>query len=349
MTPVAVVENVTPQCFREEIAPAGRPVLMKNLVADWPVIAAGRRSPRSAVDYVKRFDAGRPIETIFAEAHVRGAFFYDDELRGLNFFRRPARLAVSLEGLMAELEAPEPRSIYIQSAPIPENLPGFERENRLDLLDSDIEPRIWIGNRLVVQTHFDLSSNIACVAAGRRRFTLFPPHQLPNLYVGPFELTLAGPPVSMVRLEAPDFERYPRFREALAEAETATLEPGDALFIPYFWWHHVQSLDAFNILVNYWWSDADASLASPFDAMLHAILSVRDLPPAQRAIWREVFDYYVFGSHGDPVAHLPEPARGALGPHSPELRRQLWATLAKAVGRHAARLHAPGGGRPPSR
>ena len=31
-----------------------------------------------------------------------------------------------------------------------------------------------------------------------------------------------------------------------ASAQTAELEPGDAIYIPYFWWHHVRSLTGFN-------------------------------------------------------------------------------------------------------
>ncbi len=59
--------------------------------------------------------------------------------------------------------------------------------------------------------------------------------------------------MSLVQLHAPDFDRFPRFREALDAAVTAELEAGDAIYIPPLWWHHVQSLEPFNLLVNYWW------------------------------------------------------------------------------------------------
>ena len=29
--------------------------------------------------------------------------------------------------------------------------------------------------------------------------------------------------------------------------------PGDAIYIPPLWWHHVESLGQFNVLVNYWY------------------------------------------------------------------------------------------------
>ncbi len=65
-------------------------------------------------------------------------------------------------------------------------------------------PRIWIGNATHVAPHYDISDNAAVFALGRRRFTLFPPAQTPNLYVGPLDITIAGQPVSMVDIRDPD-------------------------------------------------------------------------------------------------------------------------------------------------
>jgi len=45
----------------------------------------------------------------------------------------------------------------------------------------------------------------------------------PNLYPGPMEHTVAGPQVSMVDLDAPDLERYPRYAKALSTARVAEL------------------------------------------------------------------------------------------------------------------------------
>ena len=202
----------------------------------------------------------------------------------------------------------------------------------MPLLDELVEPRMWIGNAVKVNTHFDLAHNIACVVGGRRRFTLFPPEQLPNLYVGPIEFTISGPPISMVALSNPDFGRFPRFTAALAASQRAELEPGDALYIPYGWWHHVEALTPFNVLANYWWNEARQA-GSPFDSMLHAILAVRDLPPEQRAVWRTMFEHYVFQSGDESMAHLPREQRGMLGPPSPEREKAIRAILTRAFSR----------------
>lgn len=340
---VRVIEDFDPGAFRDEIVPTGEPVLLKGVVSDWPAVRAGRDSAEAMVEYLLGHDSGKPIETILGAPEIGGEFFYNDDVSGLNFERKPRGLAESLHELLDLRERDEPPSIYIQSVPIDEFLPQFARENPLAWIGSNALPRIWIGNRVTVQTHFDLKENVACVVAGRRRFTVFPPSQTPNLYPGPFELTLSGPPVSMVQLDAPDLDRYPRFTEALAAARFADLEPGDALYIPYFWWHHVQAQDEFNVLVNYWWNEAKPDLGSPFDAMLHAILSVRDLPERQRAAWRTMFDHYVFKAHGDPVEYLPAEVRGLLGEHDPESRQKIRMILLSVLARQAG-LRPPGGG-----
>jgi hypothetical protein len=340
-----IVEGLTPEKFRDEIRPANVPTVFRGLAAHWPAVREGLQSTRAIADYLRRFDEGRPVETIFGSPEIEGKFFYNEKLDGLNFERRPEPIGASVDRILAAAQQGKPPSIYVQSVPIRDCLPAFSEENRLAIVAASVSPRIWIGNRLTVQTHFDLSENVACVVAGRRRFTLFPPEQTPTLYPGPFELTLAGPPVSMVRLEDPDLERYPRFSEALEHALVADLEPGDAIYIPYFWWHHVQTLDDLNILVNYWWNDAQADLGSPFDALLHAILAIRDMPPSQCAAWRVMFAHYAFGENGDPVEHLPPGARGALGAHDPRMRQQIRMMLLNSIARQAGlRPQRPGSG-----
>ena len=202
-------------------------------------------------------------------------------------------------------------------------LPLVAEENRLSLLP-DVRPRIWIGNRIRVAPHYDVKENIACCVAGRRRFTLFPPDQIANLYPGPFELTPAGTPVSMVDMHDPDLSLYPRFAQAWEHSVQAALEPGDAIYIPYCWWHGVESLEPLSILINYWWNEGEPEgIGSPYEALLHGLYALRHLPPERRAVWKAMMDYYVFEESGDPVAHLPANTRGMLGQHSPAIFAQM--------------------------
>ena len=328
--PVAVYHGVTREQFRNEIMPRNQPALMKGLVNDWPAVKLACQSDRAVMDYLRACDNGAGAPTMLGDPSIKGEFFYAESVTKRNFQTGLVSISKALARLVDQARLDNPYAVYVQSAPVVEFLPRFRDENRLDFAQDGTEPRIWIGNQLRVQTHYDLSDNIACCVAGKRRFVLFPPEQLANLYVGPFEHTLAGPPISMVLLENPDFERYPRFREALRHVQVAELEPGDALYMPYFWWHNVRSLEPFNILINYWWNDTNTN-GDPYNAMMHALLTLRDLPPKQRDPWRVMFDYYVFGSHGDPVAHLKPEERGTLAAMAPEMREQMQRQLARGL------------------
>jgi len=136
--------------------------------------------------------------------------------------------------------------------------------------------------------------------------------------------------MSLVSLHEPDFERFPRFRQALEQAIVEDLEPGDAIYIPALWWHHVESLDKCNALVNYWWREAhgpSGKANSALNSLLLAILDLRHLPPAQREAWRNIFDHYVFSADEEVASHVPKARRGVLGEISPELAKQLRAFL----------------------
>lgn len=331
-TPVRELRDVTPEQFRDEILPAQIPVVMRGAVGDWPAVKAGRESPQAMVDYLKGFDVGASAEAMLGPASIGGHFFYNADITGLNFERQPRPIAELLQRLLALPDAPDAEALYVGALPTAAGLPGFTRDNVLSLLNPAIVPRVWFCNRVTVQTHFDMSNNIACVVAGRRRFTLFPPEQVANLYIGPLEFTLAGQPISMVKLADPDFERYPRFRDALAAAQVAELEPGDALFVPYMWWHNVETRERFNVLVNYWWDETPAWRGSPFEALVHAVLAIKSLPPAKLHAWQAFFEHYIF-QEGDPVAHLGARQRGLLAPASPQMAELLKAKLVQALSR----------------
>ncbi|MDP1205955.1 cupin-like domain-containing protein, partial [Klebsiella pneumoniae] len=75
---------------------------------------------------------------------------------------------------------PEPPALYVGSTTVEAVLPGFLDANGLGLGARDALVSLWLGNRTRIAAHYDLPDNLAIVAAGRRRFTVFPPEQLPN-------------------------------------------------------------------------------------------------------------------------------------------------------------------------
>ena len=149
-------------------------------------------------------------------------------------------------------------------------LPGFLTENPIALDDAEPLATLWIGNKSRIAAHYDAPDNLICVTAGKRKVTLFPPEQVENLYVGPLHITPAGQAVSLVDFHNLDFEKFPRFSQALEHAQTVELLPGDALFIPSMWWHHIEGQQRMNMLVNFWWRDAPAHLGRSENALYHA-------------------------------------------------------------------------------
>lgn len=321
--------------FEAEIVPGGRPALLRGLCADWPAVAEAKRSDETFAAYLRDRANEVPFETWFGAPEIAGRFGYSDDLTGFNHDRRLATVEQLLHLLLRQRGQAPAFSMYAGAIPLARHLPALAVEAPMPLLEEKRERLVslWLGNRTHTPAHWDLPQNLACVVAGRRRFTLFPPEAIADLYVGPLEFTLAGQPISLVDVENPDFGRHPRFREALAAAERAELEPGDALYVPSLWWHAVSGLDELGAMVNFWWRDGPAPLLTPLNALYHAIMTMQALPERELAAWRSFFDHYVFRAAGDPASHLPEAGRGILGRRTPETVSRLRTMLLRALGR----------------
>ncbi|WP_121114306.1 cupin-like domain-containing protein [Croceibacterium ferulae] len=311
---------------------ADAPFVVRGLVNDWPLVQAGRRSGREARSYLLDHHRDMPFTVSIGDAQSGGRLFYDDAM-GMNFRVARGKLPDILGQIDRSEDEPSPTPIYLGSINVRGYFRGLHEANHVDLGDRDATASIWIGTRTRIAAHNDQPDNLACVAAGRRRFTLFPPGQFRNLYLGPVDNTPAGRAISMVDLHAPDLDAYPRFAEAMEHAQVAELDAGDAIFIPSLWWHHVEGLAPFNVLVNYWWRNSPGWLGQPQDALNHAILALRDQPEDQKRYWREVFDHYVFGDENEATAHLPEGGRGVLAPLTPETADRLRSYLLRQLSR----------------
>jgi hypothetical protein len=312
----------------------GRPVILRGAADEWPLVAAGHRSIDAVARHLMGFDAGALLTRYVGMPDIHGRLFYNATMTGFNFTADRVSLAQHVGDMATEATSASPRALYVGSTDVDAYLPGFSAANVLDADFGAAQPTvsIWIGNRTVAATHYDASHNLACCAIGRRRFTLFPPDQVSNLYPGPLEPTPGGQVVSMVDPRRPDHDAFPHFSDALAVAEVAELRSGDVLFYPALWWHQVEALDPCNILVNYWWNEAPAWQDPPMGALLHALLSLRGRPAAERAAWRAMFDHYVFGEVSAATAHLPGHVHGALSPDERTARR-LRAALTSRLNR----------------
>ena len=317
------VTGCRPDSLSDDILNSNEPLVLRGLTADWPIVKAAVQSPAQAEAYILQFDSGQQLTAYRGEPEIEGRIFYTEDLSGFNFDRIRLPLPQVFENLRQYSSEAQPPTLYVGSTMVDNWLPGFRDSNDLVIEGHDPLVSIWIGNRSRIAAHYDFPTNIACTVAGRRRFTLFPPEQLENLYVGPIDFTPAGQSISLVDFAKPDFDAYPKFRQALEAAQVVELEPGDAILIPSMWWHHVESLDDMNILINYWWRNTPAYMGSPVNVLQHAIMGIRDLPPEQRDAWREIFDHYVFNADEENYQHMPEQARGVLNPLDEAVARQI--------------------------
>lgn len=310
--------DLTPKRFQREVVDGCRPVAIRGLVAEWPVVQAAGGSPGRLKDYLAAFDVGARVEAYLGSQAIRGKYYYASDFKGFNFERRMMKLLDALKAMVESVDNAQAPSIYVGSVPTGESLPGFAAANAMPLLGQGVSPRIWLGTRSNVSCHHDTYDNLACVIAGRRRFTLFAPQLIGKLYVGPIDNTMAGAPVSLAASAEPHEGEFPLFEEIRGQALRVELEAGDALYLPKLWWHKVESLAPINGLVNYWWDAFSAGPDAPYTSMLLSMIAISERPAAERQAWKAFFDHYVFRTGGHPLAHLPPEQHGLLGPLKPE-------------------------------
>ena len=112
-----------------------------------------------------------------------------------------------------------------------------------------LEKNLWMspgGTRTAL--HFDTVENFNIQVEGQKSFLLFPP-SIQGMY--PHRLNSQASYVSPVDPRYPDLARFPDF--PIQKASEAVLSPGSMLYLPYGWWHQVNTTGDRNVNVNYWW------------------------------------------------------------------------------------------------
>lgn len=315
--------NVIPN----EVLSAKEPLILRGVVAHWPAVGKAKDSLKALVDYLANFDSELPL-TLDVLQEAADQIGYKRDFSGFNFERTQSKLNFVLQELLKENQS---KRLYVGSSMVDRWLPGFRKENDVDL--NHLKPLVsfWIGNQVKVSAHFDCPANLACCVSGKRTFIVFPPEQISNLYIGPVDINPSGRAVSLVDFENPDLDKHPKFAEAVKHAQVAELSPGDALYLPPLWWHHVTSHSSLNMLVNYWWKSNPIYMGNPEFALEHAILALRGLPAHQKAAWKALFDYYIFSDFESASEHIPEHIRGILNSFDERSIRLGWLNLSKKL------------------
>ena len=297
---VAEVNTSAQTILPDSLLTASEPWVARGFTDSWPLAAAGKQGFQSALSYLETFYGGRPVKAILAEPQHLGRFFYNEDMTGFNFYTVETTLRRLFSQLIKFQSTPNAPAVYLGSAEVSNLLPGLSAENSLVTELSNATMSLWIGNQSRVAAHFDFPRNLACCVVGKRRFTLFPPEQAKNLYIGPWDLTPAGQPISLVDFKNPDYSAFPRFKEAESNMWTVDLDVGDALYIPSLWWHQVEGLSAINGLINFWWHEADTGELSPLNTLKSASKLIKALPKDQQRAMKCLFDTYVFEENAEP-------------------------------------------------
>lgn len=337
-----VLDGCTPDQIPDYVYTSNEPIILKGLVKNWPLVKAGLESPAAAVDLLKSHCSGEPTYAYFGEPGTK-RLAYNPEITKLNFENRKIDINTVLDEILSNLDNDNPPLRYIASNIIEISFPKLKDENDLafnadhfkthPLELADPLRGIWIGTKTLSPCHYDAQSNIACCVAGKRKFTMFPPDQVANLYPGPLELNPGGPAITLVDFDNPDFEKFPRYRDAIPNGQIAELEPGDAVFIPCMWWHQVEALSSFNILINYWWNTFPKIRGQAMNVIYHALLTIRDRPEQEKQAWKHLLNYYVFDSNTQAGEFLPKETKGYLGEIDDTAARKLRAMLLQKLNR----------------
>ncbi len=191
-----------------------------------------------------------------------------------------------------------PERVYMQNHPIgrfPEigwKAPALARSD-WELSHSGL----WIGpGGHTVTFHYDNSYNFICMLAGQKRVALLPFEVLPDVY--PVFDAATNVTWSSVRLLHPDLARYPNFGRALENLRVVTLDPGDILFVPPHWWHHVESF-GLNVMISNWGSPFPLKVWRAIGRVrVEAMMLFNELTLPERERYAAMWDRRVFRNPG---------------------------------------------------
>ena len=236
--------------FNEQILPLNQPARAARRGR-----ATGRRCApasnrrRRIVDYLRGFDTGSVGRARCTATHRSAvASSTTSDLTGLNFERRThAAGRIARRELLAIVDESHTAG-DVRPGALPDRrraLPDFARDNALGILAESIVPRVC-GSAIVSRCRPTTTCQQPRLR-GRRTAAL---HAVParagrEPVRRPAGIHARRPAHQHGAARCvPTTNVIPRFRDALAHAQVAELEPGDALFIPYMWWHHVETLVA---------------------------------------------------------------------------------------------------------
>jgi len=234
-----------------------RPVVLTGLTQGWSGAEEWAFERMAARYGSARVVAATLVNGVVANDSPGGALFH----------------RIILREFVESLAARGAASDYVM-APTWDFPPAFQQEYRVPPYCAGaphLRAKVWLGKAgTVTPVHRDVPHNLHVHLSGRKRWLLFPPGHAAQMY--PRGLLSPMPNFAKVDPEEPDYERYPRFREATGFG--ATLHPGETLFVPRGWWHHTRSVDNATGM-NFWWGGTVVSLAALASTIFKRVRGLR--------------------------------------------------------------------------
>jgi hypothetical protein len=218
LIPIACAENITASEFRESYLLPNRPVVIKDLAASWPALK------KWTPEYFSR-EYGSLQVKLYDSSFGRAGTSYMSSLRKMPFREfldlwSTGSADLRLFAFNIFWQAPELRQDILW----PDITKGFSKKFVF----------MFFGCKgSVTQLHYDpdMPHILHTVLHGKKRVVLFPNEQSKNLYKHPFNTR------SYVNVDNPDFSKFPRLKDATGYQ--ALLQPGETLFMPSGYWHHL--------------------------------------------------------------------------------------------------------------
>lgn len=215
------------------------PVLLKGLCLDWPAVSRWRLS-----SYLREKVGHHPVEVELGDS-------YTD--------RNIQKSLISMADLVDILENPDLAKkfppIYLAQYNI-RDMPELKSDYRIpDIVrtgkGSVYKINIWLGlENTFSPCHYDPYHNILCQITGKKTVILYNPDFSLNLYPYKNDIRLKNTSQITNVYGEVDLQRFPLFSQCYGLK--ATLEPGDAVYIPFKWWHYCKG-NSLNCSINYWW------------------------------------------------------------------------------------------------
>jgi len=244
----------SPELFRRTCLSRNRPTILSGLTRDWAALERWRPAE---------------LRARFPDVPIRYETWDDEEPIDdpVDFFKRQKYAESTLSSFVDRMHSVKgpTRKFYCAQFPIFEAIPelrqdigsleaymGLPRYLPAALMRRClIPPLLWLGPAGAFSPlHFDRWDNLHVMVHGRKKWIVIPPGGSNDVYFPHARLASPVLHFSPVDAEHPDLGRFPRFQQV--SRMEFVLEPGEVVFIPTGWWHHVRSLEP-SVSLNFFW------------------------------------------------------------------------------------------------